>query len=285
MPSVLILCFRINNTKTADGRFSASIGSNYGQAASLSYGYDNVSLSSSGTFPSLPGQVVGGMTTKDFYMGMIGLSPLSTSFSDSATPAVSYMLSLKNIGHIPSLSYGYTAGNMYRNSKPNPGSLTLGGHDTALYVPNALSINFNNQSTQDLTVNVNKITFATSTGNRTLSPSTFSAFIDSTTPYMWLPLEVCKLFESAFGLTWDEDSQLYLVDAKLTKTIADLNPTVAFTLTNSTSKVLIDIALPYQAFDLIVKPPLVKTLTHYFPLKRATNASQVTLGRSFLQEA
>lgn len=195
------------------------------------------------------------------------------------------MLSLKNIGQIPSLSYGYTAGNNYRNNKPNPGSLTLGGHDTSLYVPNALSVSFNNQTTQDLTINVNKITLATSTGNRTLSPSSFSAFIDSTTPYMWLPIEVCKLFEDAFGITWDEESQLYLVDAKLTKKIADMNPTVAFTLTNSTSKVLIDIALPYQAFDLIAKPPLVKTLTHYFPLKRAANASQITLGRTFLQEA
>ncbi|CAG8950327.1 hypothetical protein HYFRA_00006820 [Hymenoscyphus fraxineus] len=274
----------ISNTRS-DGRFSAVIGSSYGQVASLAYGYDNVSLSSSGNLPSLASQVVGGMTTKDFYMGMIGLSPLSTSFSQSSPPADSYLFALKAQGQIPSLTYGYTAGNQYRNGKPNPGSLTLGGSDTSLYIPNALSVNFNNLSAHDLTINVNKITFATGSGNKTLSNSPFSAFVDTTTPYLWLPTEVCKLFEEAFGLIWNEESQLYLVDAQLTKKIAEQNPTVAFTLTNSTSKVLVDIVLPFQAFDLIAKPPLVKTLTHYFPLKRAANAGQITLGRTFLQEA
>jgi hypothetical protein len=47
----------------------------------------------------------------------------------------------------------------------------------------------------------------------------------------------------------------------------------------------VDIVLPYAAFDLEASYPLVRHPTRYFPLKRAANDSQYTLGRAFLQEA
>ncbi|KAL9030785.1 MAG: hypothetical protein Q9180_006874, partial [Flavoplaca navasiana] len=45
------------------------------------------------------------------------------------------------------------------------------------------------------------------------------------------------------------------------------------------------IELPYAAFDLIAERPLMKNATRYFPLMRAADESQYTLGRTFLQEA
>ena len=46
-----------------------------------------------------------------------------------------------------------------------------------------------------------------------------------------------------------------------------------------------DITFPYSAFQLTAAYPLVDTDTKYFPLKRADNESQYTLGRTFFQEA
>ncbi|CAN9216514.1 unnamed protein product [Alternaria alternata] len=36
--------------------------------------------------------------------------------------------------------------------------------------------------------------------------------IDSAVPQIWLPEEACTLFETAFGLTWDDSSKLYLIN-------------------------------------------------------------------------
>ena len=46
-----------------------------------------------------------------------------------------------------------------------------------------------------------------------------------------------------------------------------------------------EIVLPYSSFDLVMIPPAVSTETRYFPLLRAANDTQYTLGRTFLQEA
>lgn len=47
----------------------------------------------------------------------------------------------------------------------------------------------------------------------------------------------------------------------------------------------VEITLPYAAFDLTVAYPIEFNSTNYFPLKRAANDTQYTLGRTFLQEA
>lgn len=46
-----------------------------------------------------------------------------------------------------------------------------------------------------------------------------------------------------------------------------------------------NVTLPYAAFDLTAEYPLVSNSSRYFPLQRAANDTQYTLGRTFLQEA
>ena len=142
---------------------------------------------------------------------------------------------------------------------------------------------------RNLTVNVMAI-FTTLENNKQrteLLNKVFPAYIDSTIPYLYLPLESCILFEKAFGITWNESVLAYLVNDSLRSTLLTENPSITFTLSNSTSESspTIDIELPYAAFDLIAERPLMKRATHYFPLMRAANESQYTLGRTFLQEA
>jgi hypothetical protein len=100
---------------------------------------------------------------------------------------------------------------------------------------------------------------------------------------MWLPTSVCQAFEDAFGLTWNPKAQLYLLSKEQHNNLISENPTFTFTLSSGSSSV--DISLPYAAFDLDIRPPLVNQSTKYFPLKRAQNDTQYTLGRVFLQEA
>ena len=194
------------------------------------------------------------------------------------------MGALKSQNLIPSLSYGYTAGNQYRFNKVL-GSLTLGGYDAAIIEPNELTIPMSSAGITDLTVNINSITISSSNGSQNLSSTPFAAMVDSTVPYLYLPIDVCEKFEEAFSITYDNATELYLVNDTLHSQLLSQAANVTFTVTNVTGQVMVDIVLPYQAFDLMAEYPLVQNSTRYFPLKRSQNDTQNTLGRTFLQEA
>jgi len=79
---------------------------------------------------------------------------------------------------------------------------------------------------------------------------------------------------------------MYLVDDALHRNLLSENPAFTFTIGNSqVGGPTVDIVLPYSSFDLEAKYPSVLNNTHYFPLLRAANDSQYTLGRTFLQDA
>ena len=277
--------YRSENTIADKGIFSLPVGANFGNHGTGVYGYDHVALNypGSGT-PALENQVVSGIATKEFYTGFFGLNPAATNFSATTSPAPSYMSSLKSQGFIPSLSYGYTAGNQYRLGKVL-GSLTLGGYDKSLFEPNDLSIPFSPDYKYELSVNIKSISMTTKGINRELSATSLTAVIDSTTPYLFLPLEVCRKFEEAFGIVYDQASGLYLVNDTLHRRLLQQSANVILTLTNSTEEIAVNVTLPYQAFDLVAEYPLVANSSRYFPLKRATDNNQIILGRTFFQEA
>ncbi|KAK0100318.1 hypothetical protein ONS96_007598 [Cadophora gregata f. sp. sojae] len=274
------------NNFTAGGVFHLAVENSIGLSVDVAYGSDTVALGYVGSgVPALDNQTVGGVTSKDIFMGLFGVNPAATNFSASSTPVQSYMANLKAQKQIPSLSYGYTAGNKYRFNTVLA-SLTLGGYDASLFLANDLTFRINDENSSELGVNVNAITISSQNGGiRGLKSSVFPAMIDSTVPYLYLPSEVCRQFEDAFGLTYDYDSGLYFVDDSLHNKLVQQAANVTFTLTNSTLAVDVDIVLPYAAFDLVAKWPLVQNTTRYFPLKRAVNNSQTILGRAFLQEA
>lgn len=191
-------------------------------------------------------------------------------------PVQSYMAGLKSQNLIPSLSYGYTAGNQYRFNKVLA-SLTLGGYDASLIEPNELTVPLNSAGVSDLQINVDSISFSSSNGSQSLSTSSFPAYIDSTVPYLYLPETVCEKFEAAFGIVYDNITGLYLVNDTLHSQLLKEAANVTFTVTNVTAESLVDIILPYQAFDLTADYPLVPNGTaRYFPLKRSQNSNQNT---------
>jgi hypothetical protein len=76
------------------------------------------------------------------------------------------------------------------------------------------------------------------------------------------------------------------VNDTLHENLLSTNASFTFKIGNATDEgSTIDIALPYASFDLTVDYPIVSNQTRYFPLQRAANDTQYTLGRTFLQEA
>ena len=131
------------------------------------------------------------------------------------------------------------------------------------------------------------ITYSDSgTTNQHLLSDGILTFIDSTVPHIWLPQDSCTLFEEAFGLTYNDTVNRYLVNDTLHQKLQSQDPSISFILGNDVNDgATVNITLPYSAFDLNVSTPIVNNTQKYFPLRRAANDTQFTLGRTFLQEA
>ena len=136
-------------------------------------------------------------------------------------------------------------------------------------------------------VGLQSITYSDSkTTNQHLLSDGILIFIDSTVPHIWLPQDSCTLFEDAFGLAYNDTVNRYLVNDTLHQKLQSQNPSVSFILGNDVNGgATVNITLPYSAFDLQVSTPIVNSTQNYFPLRRAANDTQFTLGRTFLQEA
>lgn len=150
-----------------------------------------------------------------------------------------------------------------------------------------MSFAFGPDQSRDLTVGLQAISGSIAGQKQwDLLPQGVFTFIDSSTPYIWLPLTACQAFEKAFGLTWDIGTGLYLVNDTLHSKLVNQNASFTFKVGNATvGGSTIDITLPYASFDLSVGYPIVPNNTRYFPIMRAANDTQYTLGRTFLQEA
>ncbi|RDW76161.1 hypothetical protein BP5796_06982 [Coleophoma crateriformis] len=276
------------------------------------YGFDTVGLQlpqSGGV--SLEHQVVAGTPFKDFYLGVFSLGPKPTNFTNFDNPQPSFMWTLRNQSIIPSLSWGYTAGAPYRLKKVL-GSLTLGGYDASRFTPNSLNLTFSADDSKPLTVGLQAIQAVNTFGGvMSLLPSGILTVVDSTVPEIvshvdffdgastllnqkrrgrleseWLPVSACTVFETAFGLNYDPHTDRYLVNETTRERLLALRPVVTFVIGNTvTGGKSITIDFPYAAFDLQADYPIYPNATNYFPLRRAANDTQYTLGRTFLQEA
>lgn len=163
--------------------------------------------------------------------------------------------------------------------------MIFSGYDTSRFTENAATFTMADDITRDLVVALQAITYSGAEQASLLS-SPINIYIDSTEPNIWLPKSAVEAFESAFDLTLDEDSNVYLINDTHHNSLLKSDAEVSFRL----SDVLdggdtVTITLPYQAFALRAEYPLVEKSSYYFPLKLAANESQYTLGRTFLQEA
>ena len=168
------------------------------------------------------------------------------------------------------------------------GNLILGGYDTSRYTPNNITFTIG-PGPGELQVGIQQIDYNDNSGAKQplLTSSGFSADVDSTIPDLWLPIDVCNNIAKAFNLTWHANNLRYTIDDDTRATLKTKNASMTFTIGNSaTSGPTMDIVLPYEAFDLLLEPPMISSTTRYFPIRQASSGpSQNTLGRTFFQEA
>ena len=250
------------------------------------FGYDQLSISTAhqGNV-TLSEQILAGIATKDFFLGTLGLSQYPINFTNPFDSRPSLITNLKTQNSIPSLSFGYTAGASYRNNAT--ASLTLGGYDVSRFTPNDMSFSLAKDINRQFVVALDRITFSDSKStDAPLLTDGILTLIDSTIPTIWLPVSVCQAFERAFGITYQYLPNLYLVNETLHDQLVRQNASVTFTMAQTIgSPNSVNITLPYSSFDLQVDYPLVKTKQRYFPLRRAADDTQYTLGRTLLQES
>jgi hypothetical protein len=263
------------------------------------YGLDTISLND---MASETNQIIAILNTSSVWVGEIGLGVQQTRINGSQTRLPLLSSLVQNNSMIPSHSFGYTAGAAYL-LKGVPASLTLGGVDQNRFDSNNLNLTLSSDYAP--VVAVNSISVATSSEEL---PSTWNAnptallekseaatfTVDSSTPFLWMPLTVCERIADTLGLYYNETLELYFYNDTISTpdALAQLNLTFTFEIGNlpgSTENV--ELALSYGAFNLELSygfPGFDGNFTSpnvpYFPLRRASSATEYTLGRAFLQE-
>jgi hypothetical protein len=172
----------------------------------------------------------------------------------------------------------------------NFGSLVLGGYDSTRFsTTTSIKIPFAASNANALTLGVQSIIATnTASGTASLTPGGgHSTLIDSSVSQLWLPVDVCDSFAAAFGLIYDTNTDLYVLNDTQHSKLVSSNPSITFTLgqqSYSTGE-SISIVFPYSAFDYSIDWPIYASETHYFPIRRGNSTSQFRLGRTFMQEA
>lgn len=273
----------MSSTWKAIGLYELGLEKDRGITGNGLYGFDNAGLDDF----TMENLALTAYASPGFWVGQMGLLPLPLNFSETIS-SPSLLSALKDVGHIPSLAYGYQAGAPYRGTKI-PASLILGGYDLSRSSkPLEVDINTSDM-TRALMVGLQDIV-VTNTLNGTLSlveNERILAPIDSSVPEIWLPKSVCDRFESAFGLQYHDGTGRYVLTDSARNRLRELDPTLTFTIgTNAvTGGNTTVIQIPYEAFDLQAGYPIFANATNYFPIRRADNESQYAIGRVFLQEA
>lgn len=278
----------IDGTQAFDLDFRAEEPLEYYGTANV--GVDTVAIGNTGNLVSIEEKQFMAVYDSNLpWVGLLGLQVQNVTVLDIGYESPLGRLNTTNA--IPSAYYAYTAGAYWENTYA---SLTLGGYDLARGdVGNALRFNLS-ADVRNTVVSVVGISITTTSG--AVPPNSpvqlpINAFIDSMVAEIWLPIEICQVFETAFNLTWNETVAMYLVDDALHEALVANKQNVTFTLASgSNTGESTDIILPYSAFDLVATFPLagIRTVSgqqRYFPLQRANTSDQVYLGRTFLQAA
>ena len=101
------------------GLFDLGLELNLGRNESGDYGLDSLALGSNNATggPTLDSQIVVGIETNDYRVGMLGLNQQPIKLSSHSDSYSSFLTSLKTRNLIPSLSWAYTAGARYSKSQ------------------------------------------------------------------------------------------------------------------------------------------------------------------------
>lgn len=163
-------------------------------------------------------------------------------------------------------------------------------------MPNDVSFQLNPSQIPQVYIDSISVSNTTFSSDLLYSTDRVLATIDSSTPFIWLPKPACDRFAQSLGLIYDQLLNLYTFAANSTahNVLQNSSLTFMFSLSDiSSSPDTVTITFPYDAFDLQLTYPAIpgtgftdaNSTMFYFPLRQATDETQYTVGRVFLQEA
>lgn len=178
----------------------------------------------------------------------------------------------------------------YNETENAPASLTIGYYNSSLLLPGARSFTFSRD--HDLKVHLAYIQ-ASETPRRnqnSILAKDIPVVLDSSEPYLQFPEVVCREFQNTFGLEYELETGLFLVNSSTRARLRELNPNLTFALTGGVEEdgstiSDMDVVLPYSSFDLEIKATAHTNTRAYFPLKIVADDDFGVLGRTFFQEA
>ncbi|KAM0282681.1 hypothetical protein ACHAQH_002878 [Verticillium albo-atrum] len=258
--------------------------------------------------------IVAAINTTDYYNGYIGLGITQGRFGDQIAESP-LTQAVKEYGRVPSYSYGYTAGASYMGSSGVPCSLTLGGYDESRFTTHNTEFVLGQSGTTPVAlvrgISVTVPEDDATPGNwgdarpRVLSnmSTSFTALFDSSTPFLWLPAQVCDEFADAFNLTYNDTLELYTFTDdqfntfssgwaySFTFSLSSFDNTDDFGHPLNTPGV-VNITITAAAFAQVLRYPFMNEIQYgdpsipYFPLRRTDNTTDTfIIGRAFMQEA
>ncbi|KAF5523679.1 Candidapepsin-2 [Colletotrichum aenigma] len=307
--------FTVTDSKSWDPLGGWQLGLDYlGYGGNGDYGLDTLSTTTlAGDAISMDNIITASINSTDYYLGFLGLGITKGSFGNEIAESP-LTQAVKTYGWIPSYSYGYTAGAYYKGTSGTPCSVTLGGYDSSRFVPHNTEFSLDPSDGLphalvrgiEVTVGEGK-TVPGGWGSRTqiLSNMTtsFSAMIDSSTPYLWLPDAICDQFAAAFNLTYNNTFNLYTVSNEQYAALKSSSYSFTFSFSSHdntddfghplTVPGVVNITITAAAFAQVLRYPFMDEAIKYgdpavpyFPLRRASNfTNTLIIGRSFLQEA
>ncbi|KAG8407117.1 hypothetical protein J3458_020611 [Metarhizium acridum] len=133
--------------------------------------------------------------------------------------------------------------------------------------------------------------------------SAFTAVIDTTTPYLWLPPALCDNFATALNLTYNETFQLYTLTNEQYRQYSS-SSSLAFVFSFSSMDNhdnfgdpldvtgVVNITVPITTFVSLLSYPFMKgavgytdPAVPYFALRKAPTNGTAIIGNAFMQEA
>ena len=226
-------------------------------------------------------------------VGSLGLGTNTRSFN-AEEEYRSYLTALYEEGIIPSRSFGYTAGNYWRE-KRTVIDVVLGGANRGRYYDSEMGswpLDIDHQPSGALEgVRMEATGNAPwGTGAHPVLAESTPVRIDSDTPWIWLPSAACEELALRLNLTYDKPRNIYTYPSPAAaEKLEALNLSFMFTIAKETgSNETVTVKLPFASMEkLRLKWPFTKLdgdEERYFPLKKTEGGMTAVLGRVFLQD-
>ena len=166
--------------------------------------------------------------------------------------------------------------------------MILGGYDASKFVPSRAPSYTIGRNGRQLGVTLSHIIYNSGVDSDVRDTSlTLTSTLAPRTSFMSLPTRICHDMEQAFGLSYDNSSNQYLINDTQHQSLLGRNASITFTLASDSiaDASQSNITISYSNLNFDVDSPHANHTHRIFPLNQGSNSNDATLGMAFLRHA